>query len=682
MKLFMNSILSRYGFWRVGMFLLMVFCQYPVTTHAQIYLIKKADAEFSLFNYSNAKSIYVEAYNKSKGNKIEVARQVAICAQRMNDYKEAQKWCSLVLSAGGYKKEDVTNYAIALMSNGNYVEAKKLILSNRNLLKGDKSLASIWARLSLSCDSSVSWIKEPVSASLSNAKFNSSKSDWGAIQYDQNFLMFASDRNSEYFDSVNGRHPLISFRHNDIDKNEYNWTENSYLKLYTAAINDSTTLLFNKKINSTGYHVGNASFTSDKKQVYFTCTRVVKKRSSALKAPSVYVMHDEIYYSVWSDKINDWETPQPFKYNDIDNYSVGDVYISPNGLKLYFVSDIPGMGYGGTDIYYCTRKSAADDWSAMVNLGEGINTLGNERTPYIIDDYHFYFASDGRIGMGGLDIYLAKHNGSGWSVSNLKYPINSSRDDFSPYFLNEYTAYFSSDRVGGKGDDDIYYLEIGKPKPAKSFLEFVVYDTDGKSPLGLTQISIEEDNNALTKHLITSPSGISSVELKDTTAKIKVAISKEGYIAYSTSIIPNKLDKRIVDNDNVYRLEIKLDKVVIGKAIRLDNIYYDRNKADIRPDAALELQKLLKLLNDNPTFVIEISSHTSSRGSAVYNMDLSQRRATSVVNFLIQNGISADRLKAKGYGETRLLNGCSDGIECTEAEHQLNRRTEFAILKM
>lgn len=678
----MNSILSRYGFLRVGIFLLVVFCQYPISTQAQIYLIKKADAEFSLFNYSNAKSIYIEAYNKSKGNKMEIARQVAICAQRMNNYEEAEQWYSTVLSNGGYGKQDVTDYAKVLMNNSKYAEAKKLVVANRSLVKDDKVLAGVWDKLSLSCDSSIHWINNPVDISLRNPQYNSVKSDWGAMLYENDILLFTSDRNSAYFDSVNGRHPLISFKHNDIDKEEYNWTENSYLKLYTATVNDSTTLSFNNVINSTGYHIGSASFTKDKRQVFFTCTRVIKKKSSALKAPSVYIMHDEIYYSVWSDKINDWETPKPFKYNDIDNYSVGDVYISPDGLKLYFVSDIPGMGYGGTDIYYCTRSSLADDWSTMVNLGEGINTSGNERTPYFIGDNQFYFASDGRVGMGGLDIYLAKHNGSSWNVSNLKYPINSSRDDFSPYFLDKYTAYISSDRVGGKGDDDIYYLEIAKPKPVRTFLEFVVYDTDGKSPLGLAQISIEKDYSTSSKYLITSPSGVSDVELNDTNAKVNVTVSKEGYIAYSTSVIPNALDRRIVDNNKYYRLEVKLDKVVIGKAIRLDNIYYDRNKADIRPDAALELQKLLKLLNDNPTFVIEISSHTSSRGSAAYNMDLSQRRATSVINFLIQNGISADRLKAKGYGETRLLNGCSDGVECTEAEHQLNRRTEFAILKM
>jgi outer membrane protein OmpA-like peptidoglycan-associated protein len=453
--------------------------------------------------------------------------------------------------------------------------------------------------------------------------------------------------------------------------------------------------------------------------------------------------------------------PEEMPFNS-DNYSCGHPSLSVNDSVLYFTSDMPG-GYGGADIYLSERTDSG--WTAPRNLGPEINTEGNEMFPYIHESGVLYFASNGHLGLGGLDIFKAIPNNEKFQIENMGYPLNSKYDDFSLTMDEEQKGgYFASNREGGKGDDDIYKFEeldvsialqvrtydkenqqrITNPKIY--FDEIVIMNANEQSETEDFDYSVKVKPDE--KHSLTiKKSGyrpfnaslnISELELQNNIIDYKVYLEKEAewgiygkvffketmeeipdvnihiedltssfvrtYTSDSNGLFRIKLQKETdyklrFEKDDIFAIrseystirrdsgwvninefiELAFEKIELNKKIEIPNIYYDVAKWNIREDAAVELDNVVQFLLDNPKIKIELGSHTDSRGSAISNQSLSQKRAQSAVDYIVSKGINGDRITARGYGEEQIKNRCVDGVQCSKAEHQENRRTEIRI---
>ena len=335
-------------------------------------------------------------------------------------------------------------------------------------------------------------------------------------------------------------------------------------------------------------------------------------------------------------------------------------------------------GYGDADIYY-SEKQSDGTWGTPQNAGPQINTPGKEVFPYIASDGSLYFSSDGHPGMGGLDLFVAHGSKQEWSVpENLRYPFNSPRDDFSILWTDAEGGYLASNREGGKGLDDIYTFRYAPPTQLILAVKTMQRLEDGSIvPLAETSIDVRSSVNTGSFTATADANGL-AYNVATCNANYAIEGSHEGYLAANTSLNVPACTKR---NDTAFA-ELILDKIIINKPIVLENIYYDFDKWNIRPDAAVELDKLVKILKDNPRIVVELGSHTDCRGTNQYNQVLSQRRAQSAVDYIIGRGIDASRITAKGYGESMPINNCTDGINCSDEQYQMNRRTEFKILRV
>jgi peptidoglycan-associated lipoprotein len=627
------------------------------------YILKAADAQYELFNYSKAIDLYEQAYKK-KATRY-AAERLGACNASLHNYRQTESWYAIAVAMPGGSVENHLNYARALQNNSKYTEAKaeyrKYAAQNTKVTPVQSSL---WI---LSCDSALNWMAHPVKVQFRDAQaLSSPQSDWGAVDYNGG-LVFVSDRVNGTMKQEKEKKPFLKFDGaKSPDKKNYGWTGNPYQRLYQKQKGTDSVHLFPFSAG-TAYHVGPASFTEDGNEMYFAMTRVPEKEEYVKNQATINV---EIYSSK-RDSLGKWGVPVPFRYNNVNRYSVGDPYISKDGNSLYFVSNMPG-GMGGTDLYVCL-KSGPDGWAAPVNLKE-VNTEGNERSPYFDRDNKFYFSSDGRIGMGGLDIYSAVWiSGKLSRPVNLGYPFNSPQDDFAYSSSSDSTGYCSSNRLGGLGEDDIY--SFTKKKMNLMFkLAGTVYNKSTHTPLANAIVSLSKNNGGTLK-VETDSSGTYKFGLDEGSA-YSLAGEKTNFRSEEAEVSTQSLQVSTAIQRDLY-----LEAVEMDKAIRLENIYYDFNKWNIRADAAVELDKLVKIMQDNPAIWIELGSHTDSRGNDAYNRALSQKRAESAVQYINSRGINRNRIEAKGYGETQLLNQCANGVPCTEAEHRLNRRTEFKIVK-
>lgn len=360
---------------------------------------------------------------------------------------------------------------------------------------------------------------------------------------------------------------------------------------------------------------------------------------------------------------------------------------SEDGSELYFASNRPG-GFGGIDLYKAT-KLANSDFGNPVNLGPNINTPGNELFPRPMGDGKFFFSSDGHPGYGKLDLFVAEKDAAGTQViKNLGENFNSTNDDFSLFFT-EYpkAGFISSNRDGGVGDDDIYFFEDKTPKPKIINVLLNVYTKQRVA--GADDAVLEQARVVLYDSISKQAGG----DMSNTNGRVRFTLtpdadftiiaSKSGYfsksIPYTTTGKTPDISTLVQDVTNItLDTTIVLDQLILDRSIVLENIYYDLDKAEIRTDAAVELDKLVQLLKDNPAIRIELSSHTDSRSGDAYNQELSQRRAQSAVDYIVSQGVAAERLVAKGYGESQLIIQNAT----TEEEHQTNRRTEFKVIEI
>jgi outer membrane protein OmpA-like peptidoglycan-associated protein len=587
---------------------------------------------------------------------------------QVNDTKSAEEWMGKIVSINGHEAGDVLNYANILKTEGKYEEAIKQYRDYSSMVPADAAKADAWIA---SCENAMAWIADPAYFDVSNAEmYNTENSDFGLTAFSDGYI-FASDR----------KQAGASYGSKEI----YGWTGNPYLKLYSVSCAGGCSISpVPKAIDALNNDYHNAASVFDKANgiIYFTRTKLIRIAKKPLNSdPTSWYDHSsakdytnrlEIYSAHYNN--GKWSDVKPFKYNNPDLYSVGHPALSPDSKILYFVSDMPG-GYGSTDIYYCELLSDGN-WSNPKNAGSAVNTSGKEAFPYVDADGTLFFSSDGLPGMGGLDIFSARGSKNNWTnPENLKYPLNSPKDDFSIIYTESGEAgYFSSNRDGGKGEDDIYSFVSAPPKS-------IVL-------VGITRERLEDNSIALLDNVnikilnlgdqsiqnITSDSKGKFITALDCGAKYKVSSSKDLHFAASTNVEAVCKTR----HDTVF-VELVLDRIVINKPIVLQNIYYDFDKWNIRPDAAIELDKLVKILVDNPEINIELGSHTDSRGTTVYNQKLSQHRAESAVAYIISRGISASRITAHGYGESVPVNKCVDGVKCSDEDYQMNRRTEFRV---
>jgi peptidoglycan-associated lipoprotein len=388
-----------------------------------------------------------------------------------------------------------------------------------------------------------------------------------------------------------------------------------------------------------------------------------------------------------------WSEPTAININDPEAWDSSPAF-SPDGRTLYFASNRVGqrrdrVGYGGTDIYSATMDSRGR-FGRVKNLGPEINTAGNEMFPYVAEDAKLYFASDGHPGFGGLDLFVVKRANGKTSIENLGKPVNSTGDDFAIFLFRPDRGFFTSNREGGKGDDDIYTFINEDPnlKVVNYYLQGIAYSRDKENKVQIlpnTKVSMLDGKGEVMQDYVTGNDGKFLFRVYEN-EDYELMGESDGYLLkrqdYTTkgkSVDPTTL-KELLTNITL-DTTIILDKIETERSFVLENIYFGFDSANIKPEAAIELDKLVQILTDNPQIRIELSSHTDSVGTHAYNIELSQRRAESSVNYLVQSGISPDRLVAKGYGEEKPIarNTNPDGTDNPRGRDK-NRRTEFKIL--
>ncbi len=465
-------------------------------------------------------------------------------------------------------------------------------------------------------------------------------------------------------------------------------TEDNFLDLYQVQTNQlqykkPRRKEFSKKINQK-YNESSVSFSPDKQTVYFTRNNFNN---------GVFNVDNKGYNNLKIYKANlvdgKWKNIKelPFCSN---NYSVGHPSVSKDGKRLYFTSDMPGS-IGATDLYVVTIN-ADESFGTPLNLGTKINTEGREMFPFIAEDNTLYFSSDGHFGIGALDIFASKNEkGKFQTPVNLKAPVNSKLDDFS-FSINTTTkkGYLSSNREGGFGNDDIYKLENIQVLDTicNQVVTGIVREAKFKKHLPFAKLTLKDTIGNVVKDTIADALGKFTFKLP-CNQKYAITASKEYYTPDTKFFVTT--DKVAVELLLDFSLEIINDFVYNESdelIIKINSIYFDYNKWKIRPDAEVELNHIVDVMNRFPEIKVKSTSHTDARGRASYNELLSQRRAESTADYLIYKGISTERISWKGYGESKLTNNCVDNdnhtnkVKCTETQHQANRRTSFVILNV
>ncbi|WP_395767642.1 OmpA family protein [Aquirufa sp.] len=504
---------------------------------------------------------------------------------------------------------------------------------------------------------------------------NTSKTEFGAQKIGNELLFTSSSK------------PLV-YKNNGLP----------FLGLYSAPLlkeNEiSTPHLFSTQLYKENANDGTPAFSHDGNTIVFA-----RGNTGKSKDPSPDV---DLYISKKNG--SSWSEPERMAISDSIAWD-GSPCFSTDDRTLYFSSNRRG-GKGGLDLYRVAIDNSGR-FGRPINLGSIINSPGDEIFPYVSDNGKLYFSSDGHPSIGGLDLYVASRNENEISIEHLGVPLNSIGDDFAINLSDPLSGYISSNRPGGKGDDDIYYFKSSgsedhwwssdttssqsneKIKQVNYALAVQIVHPDGKALSG-ARVSVRR-NNETSEVMTSNPSGKIEMITLNPGDEINFKSDKDGYISARSSFsmegreIPQVLLKKEI-TDTTFYIKIVMDEPEIGKEIsqfyQLNSIYYDLDKSDIRPDASIELDKIVNFLQDNPQVNLELGAHTDARATASYNQKLSQRRAESAVKYILQRGILKDRIVPKGYGESQLINECSDGVDCPEDMHQQNRRTEFKIIQI
>ncbi|WP_215237009.1 OmpA family protein [Dyadobacter helix] len=598
-----------------------------------------------------------------------------------NRFKEAIPYYKKALDGGIVNPEAQFQYAYALKTAGQYAEASTQFSAFASAPNSPKNLQERALREVEILKIADRLKTTKLEVELKDLPLNTSGAEFSPAILGKE-LVFSSSKKEKIYKN-NGQAMLGLYK---VNIAEDPWQT------------QGTPVLFSKEIFAEDANEGSPAFSPDGKTLVFARGNTGKKNGTA---------DVDLYLS--RNVNGQWTPPAILPVNDSLAWD-GSPAFSRDGKTLYFASNRAG-GAGGIDLYR-TNMDASGRFSKPVNMGRDINTAGDEMFPYVAEGGKLYFASDGHPGLGKLDLFSATRSQGIITIENLGLPFNSPQDDFGLVFYEGLRkGFFSSNRDGGKGDDDLYYFAApeepdsttiakkddpndpmnpknpnyvnGKPKVVRYFLAGDISEnTTPSQPLDSAIVNILPDTSDVPiAQVFSDAAGKFGRHPVEEGKSYVLLVQRKGYISKrepfsmnGRTIPPIFLTK--VLTDTTYYVSVKLDKLELNKTFVLENIYYDLNKYNIRPDAAIELDKLVQILKDNPSMKIELSSHTDARATDAYNMTLSQNRAESAVNYLNLKGIDADRMVARGYGERELIIPNAK----TEEEHQKNRRTEFTIL--
>ena len=619
------------------------------TIDAQDKSSKKADKQFSKLEFVKAAESYKKLINNGKSSDYVVA-QLAECYYNIFNTVEAEKWYA-TLAEESSNADIIFKYSQMLKANGKYKLSNKWMNKFVELRPADNRATSFLKN--------PNYLPKIISKgkrfNVQNLDINSEYSDFGGSLND-NKLYITSSRNTV---------GLFDFGRWITQRINYGWNNEPYLDIYSFDVTESGSYLNEDNLGSnvnTKYHEGLASFDSEG-NMYIS--RESFYENEYVKDPE----SNNITSLIGIYKISKGEkNVVALNINSVE-YSVKNPSVSSDGKTIYFSSDMPG-GFGNFDIY----KGDVDEEgniNNVENLGQKVNTEGQEMFPFIGDKNNLYFSSDSQLGLGGLDIFFTKEVDGKWaSVRNVGIPVNSNADDFA-FNMNEATGegFVSSNRSGGKGGDDIYSIKRLIPICDVLLTANVM---DAKTKLGIdsatTSVSDKEGNIASTK--TSSTEGVTEFMLVCDEAG-KLIVSKEGY---NSKIVDLKMS-----NEEFTSIDVMLDpieKIIVAEKIELNAIYFDFDKSNIKAEAAFELDKLVQIMNKYPEMTVSIESHTDSKGPSSYNQRLSERRAKTTSQYVISKGIDSSRLSSAGKGESSLVVDCTN---CSKEEDQLNRRSEFII---
>ncbi|MFA7274275.1 MAG: OmpA family protein [Crocinitomicaceae bacterium] len=736
------------------------------TTFAQNAVLKKADSYYGKVAYALA----AENYEKVRGSKLEdpqLLARLANCYYQMGDSQKAEEVYVLMINDPTANYDDIYRYAMALKENKKYEESTKWIEKFMSINRADIR--------ALEYKSDQNYLTEilnlPPRFEVTNLDINTENSEFGG-----------------YVDPTNDDVYYVSNRKfNGLSQRYWTGDNTPFLDMYKGKVGVGNQINGEQLVKNnanTNFHDGPLAYHPDGHKVFFTRNNLAKKRQGRYDDKGIQNL--KLYYAdIESD--GSWSNIREVPYNNLA-FSIGHPTFSKDGKTMYFASDMPG-GYGGADIYKASIEEGIVEmaFGTPVNLGNEINTEGQEMFPWIDTAQNLFFASDGRPGLGGLDNFVVLNilDLRNAKAMNLGEPINSNRDDFAFIMLKDgESGYMSSNRADGKGADDIYSFKMLEPfkkqlklkgtvvdsrtreilseanvqllDEAGNLVEQTQADKDGKYsfsvepamiykvsahkadyfdkieivstlnlPVSLSEIDkdiyLMKDPGLALYALVTDKK--TSEPLKDVKFKIvdlntgtivleentpitgdlmkalaenkvgdclkyQLILSKEGYLGKTAQFNYCIEEPGLIKIHQ--KMDIALSKIEVGmdlaKIVGISMIYFDLNKFNIRKDAQLELAKIVQAMNDNPNMEIELGSHTDCRASYTYNMKLSDKRAKASAAWVRARITNPQRISGKGYGESKLTNdcGCEGDVksDCTEEEHQLNRRTEFLIIKM
>ena len=602
---------------------------------AQNQYTKTADKLFNRYEYVDAAKEYLKLAEGSKADNY-VYKQLAESYYNVFNTKEAVKWYAKVVE----QKQDAETYykyAQMLKAEGNFSEADKQMQQFAQLAPNDQRAKTFVSK--------PNYLPELQGQTklydVAKSDVSSDKTDFGAVLTNDNNVYFASARNTS--------------------KRNSNFNEEPYLDIYKATYNANGTISDAVEVDNlnTKWHDGPASITSDGNTMYYGSESFNEKEYVKDKAKKS--KFGKIYLYKATKEGDKWVNSKPLPFNN-KAYDVRNPSISKDGKTLYFSSNMPG-GFGGEDIWKVSVNG--DEYGTPENLGAKVNTEANESFPFITEDNILFFSSNGKTGFGGLDVFKMDLN-KGTEAINVGEPVNTSKDDFAfTYNTTKKVGFFSSNR---DGNDDIF-----KAVPICN-VQALVRVKDAKTGNvieGATVMLVDEKQTTITNQSTASNGETLSGVLCNTAYSAQV--SKQGYESGVFEVAK-------AENDQVF-VEALLNPImpiITEKEVILQPIYFEYDKSNITADGAAEFNKLIIVMNENPNMVIFAKSHTDSRGSDKYNMNLSDRRAKATVQYLISKGIAKDRISGQGFGESEPKVACKS---CIEEEHAQNRRSEFLIVK-
>ncbi|MBP9847833.1 MAG: OmpA family protein [Flavobacterium sp.] len=602
---------------------------------AQNQYTKTADKLFNRYEYVDAAKEYLKLAEGSKADNY-VYKQLAESYYNVFNTKEAVKWYAKVVE----QKQDAEmyyKYAQMLKAEGNFKEADQQMQQFAQLAPNDQRAKTFVSK--------PNYLPELQGQTklydVAKSDVSSDKTDFGAVLTNDNNVYFSSSRNTS--------------------RKTSGWNEEPYLDIYKATYNANGTIsdaVAVENIN-TKWHDGPVSITNDGATMYYGSESFNEKEFTKDKPKNA--KFGKIYLYKATKQGDNWTNGKPLPFNN-KAYDVRNPSISKDGKTLYFSSNMPG-GFGGEDIWKVAVN--ADEYGTPENLGAKVNTEANESFPYITEDNVLFFSSNGKTGFGGLDVFKMDLN-KGTEAINVGEPVNTSKDDFAfTYNTTKKVGFFSSNR---DGNDDIF-----KADPVCNVQALVrVKDAKTRNVIeGATVMLVDEKQTTITNQTTTSNGETLSGVLCNTAYSAQV--SKQGYESGVFEVAKAENNQVVVE-----ALLTPIMPIITEKEVILQPIYFEYNKSNITADGAAELNKLVMVMNEYPNMVIFAKSHTDSRGSDKYNMNLSERRAKATVQYLISKGIAKERISGQGFGESEPKVACKS---CTEEEHAQNRRSEFLIVK-